>query len=180
MPPNPQAKGMASLSCAYVQGIALTHANLQFRKKILTSYQILYTLLSYLYKLIKDIKYKFLNSNLAVIQQKTYSYLTHFKNVAFHGKKFLPTTTKGPPPRCLPQGPHHPRSTPVNVSHYFRFSFARGTRTAEPYGRAYPPSGPFFRTPSQHSLLPYCGSTGRNGQARLSSADALAHFFNAV
>ena len=20
--------------------------------------------------------------------------------------------TKGPPPRCLPQGPHHPRSTP--------------------------------------------------------------------
>ena len=45
--------------------------------------------------------------NLAIIEQKSYSYLTHFKNIAF-----LRTTTKGPPPRCLPQGPHHPRSTP--------------------------------------------------------------------
>ena len=26
---------------------------------------------------------------------------------------FLHITTKGPPPRCLPQGPHHPRSTPA-------------------------------------------------------------------
>ena len=50
--------------------------------------------------------------NIAVVQQKIYSYLTRFKNVAFHAKKFLRTTAKGPPPRCLPQGPHHPRSTP--------------------------------------------------------------------
>ena len=40
-----------------------------------------------------------------------YSYLTSLKNVAFHAKFFLRTTTKGPPPRCVPQGPHHPRST---------------------------------------------------------------------
>ena len=48
-----------------------------------------------------------------------YSYLTRFKNVTFHAKIFLRTTTrgpKGPPPRCLPQGPHHPRSTPVYVN----------------------------------------------------------------
>ena len=38
--------------------------------------------------------------------------MTRFKNVAFHVKIFLRTNTKGPPPRCLPQGPHHPRSTP--------------------------------------------------------------------
>ena len=50
--------------------------------------------------------------NLAVVKQKNYSYLTRFKNVAFHAKIFLHTMTKGPPPRCLPQGPHHPRSTP--------------------------------------------------------------------
>ena len=49
---------------------------------------------------------------LAVVQQKIYSYLTRFKNVAFHAKFFLRTTMKGPPPRCLPQGPHHPKSTP--------------------------------------------------------------------
>ena len=36
MPPDPLSKGMASLSCGYVQRIALTHANLHFRKKILT------------------------------------------------------------------------------------------------------------------------------------------------
>ena len=56
-------KGMASLVCVYVQRISLTHANLHFRKKILTLYQILYTLLAYMYKLIKDIKYKFQNSH---------------------------------------------------------------------------------------------------------------------
>ena len=39
--PPPLAKGMASLSCGYVQRIALTHTNLHFRKKILTLYQIL-------------------------------------------------------------------------------------------------------------------------------------------
>ena len=55
--------------------------------------------------------------NLAVVQQKIYSYLTRFKNVAFHAKFFLRTTTKGPPPGCLPQGPHHPRSTPVHAYH---------------------------------------------------------------
>ena len=43
MPLTPLAKGMASLSCDYVQCIALTNANLHFRKKILTPYQILYT-----------------------------------------------------------------------------------------------------------------------------------------
>ena len=59
MPPTPLAKGMASLSCGYVQRIALTLANLHFKKKILTPYQILFTLLAYMYKLIKDIKYKF-------------------------------------------------------------------------------------------------------------------------
>ena len=62
MPPKrtkPLIKGMASLSCGYVQRISLTHANLHFRKRILTPYQILYTLLAYMYKLIKDIKYKF-------------------------------------------------------------------------------------------------------------------------
>ena len=53
--------------------------------------------------------------NLAVVQQKIYSYLTRFKNVAFHANFFVRTTTKGPPPRCLPQGPHHPKSTPVNT-----------------------------------------------------------------
>ena len=54
-PKTPLAECMASLSCGYVQRIALTHANLHFRKKILTPYQILYTLLAYMYKLIKDI-----------------------------------------------------------------------------------------------------------------------------
>ena len=65
MPPNPlpHTKGMASLSCGNVQGIALAHANLHVRKKILTPYQIMYTLLAYMYKLIKDIKYKFKNSH---------------------------------------------------------------------------------------------------------------------
>ena len=57
--PNPLAKGMASLSCGYVQRITLTYANLNFRQKTLTPYQILYTLLAYFYKLIKDIKYQF-------------------------------------------------------------------------------------------------------------------------
>ena len=33
MSPNPLAKGMASLSCDYVQRIDLTRANLHFRKK---------------------------------------------------------------------------------------------------------------------------------------------------
>ena len=35
MPPNPlsHTKGMASLSCGNVQGIALAHANLHVRKK---------------------------------------------------------------------------------------------------------------------------------------------------
>ena len=46
-----------------MQRISLTHANLHFRKKILTPYQILYSFLAYMYKLIKDIKYKFQNSN---------------------------------------------------------------------------------------------------------------------
>ena len=49
--------------------------------------------------------------NLAVVEQKNYSYLTRFKNVAFHAN-FLRTTTKGLLPGWLPQGPHHPRSTP--------------------------------------------------------------------
>ena len=49
-PQTPIAKGMASLSCGYVQRIALTHAHLHFRKKILTPYQFLYTLLTYMYK----------------------------------------------------------------------------------------------------------------------------------
>ena len=40
-----------------------TYANLNYRKKILTPYQILYTLLTYMYKLIKDIKYQFQNSH---------------------------------------------------------------------------------------------------------------------
>ena len=52
--------------------------------------------------------------NLAVVEQKNYSYLTRFKTSLFTLKFFLHTTTKGPPPRCLPQGPHHPRSTPGN------------------------------------------------------------------
>ena len=56
-------KGMASLACVYVQRISLAHANLHFRKKIMTPYQILYTLLAYMYKLIKDIKYEFQNSH---------------------------------------------------------------------------------------------------------------------
>ena len=45
MPPNPlpYTKGMASLSCGYVKRIALTHANLHVRKKILIPYQTLYT-----------------------------------------------------------------------------------------------------------------------------------------
>ena len=43
--------------------------------------------------------------------------MTRFENVAFHAKIFLRTTTKGPPPRCLPQGPHHPRSTPANIAY---------------------------------------------------------------
>ena len=34
-PQTPLAKGMASLSCGYVHRIALTHANLHFRKKSL-------------------------------------------------------------------------------------------------------------------------------------------------
>ena len=59
--------------------------------------------------------------NIAVVQQKIYSYLTRFKNVAFQAKNFLRTTTKGPPPRCLPQGPHHPRSTPA-IQYYISFS----------------------------------------------------------
>ena len=50
MPPDPLAKVMASLSCGYVQCIALGHENLHFRKKTLTPYQILYTLLTYMYK----------------------------------------------------------------------------------------------------------------------------------
>ena len=48
---TPLAKGMASLSCGYVQCIALTHANLHFRKIILSPYQILYTLQTYMYKI---------------------------------------------------------------------------------------------------------------------------------
>ena len=65
--PLPHTKGMASLSCGYVQSIALAHANLHVRRKILTPYQILYTLLAYMYKLIKDIKYIFKNSHTITI-----------------------------------------------------------------------------------------------------------------
>ena len=50
--------------------------------------------------------------NLAVVQQKIYSYLTRFKNVAFYTNIFFAHYDKGPPPSCLPQGPHHDRSTP--------------------------------------------------------------------
>ena len=42
-----------------------------------------------------------------------YSYLTRLKMSLFTLKFFLHNTTKGPPPRCLPQGAHHPRSTPA-------------------------------------------------------------------
>ena len=39
----------------------------------------------------------------------------HMSHANLHFRKkmliFLRTTTKGPPPRCLPQGPHHPRFT---------------------------------------------------------------------
>ena len=49
------------------------------------------------------------------LEQKNYSYFMLFKNVAFYVKIFLRTTTKGLPPRCLPQGPHHPRSTPDSL-----------------------------------------------------------------
>ena len=48
---------------------------------------------------------------------------------------------------------------------------ARGT--AEPYGGAYPPSGPFPRTPSRHLSLPHCGRAGKDGQDRLNSVDAV-------
>ena len=58
-PQTPLAKGMASLSCDYMQRFALIHANLHFRKKSLISYQILYTFLAYMYILIKEIKYIF-------------------------------------------------------------------------------------------------------------------------
>ena len=36
MPPNPlpHTRGMALLSCGYVQGIALAHANLHFKKNL--------------------------------------------------------------------------------------------------------------------------------------------------
>ena len=40
-----------------------------------------------------------------------YLYLTRFESVAFCAKLFY-TYAKGPSPCCLPQGPHHPRSTP--------------------------------------------------------------------
>ena len=53
---------------------------------------------------------------------KMYSYLTRFKNVAFHAKFFLRTTMKGPPPCCLPQGPHHPKSTPVYLYIYMHMA----------------------------------------------------------
>ena len=46
---------------------------------------------------------------------ETYSYLTVLKPSLFTLKICLRTTTKGPPPRCLPQGPHHHRSTPGNL-----------------------------------------------------------------
>ena len=62
MPPDPLIKGHGfTIMWLYVQRDALTHANLTFRKKILTPYQILYrpTLLTYMYKGIQDIKYKF-------------------------------------------------------------------------------------------------------------------------
>ena len=39
--------------------------------------------------------------------------MTRFKNVAFHAKFFFTHYDEGLPPRCLPQGPHHPRSTPA-------------------------------------------------------------------
>ena len=46
MPTDPPSKGHGfTIMWLYVQRIALTHANLHFRKKILTPYQILYTLL---------------------------------------------------------------------------------------------------------------------------------------
>ena len=51
MPPDPPSKGLGfTIMWLYVQHIALTHANLHFRKKILTPYQILYTLVTYMYK----------------------------------------------------------------------------------------------------------------------------------
>ena len=36
-------------------------------------------------------------------------------------KIFLRNTAKGPPPRCMPQGPHHPRSTPVCNNHTYQY-----------------------------------------------------------
>ena len=50
--------------------------------------------------------------NLAIVQQKIDSYLTRFKNVAFHAKIFYTHYDEGAPTTFLPQGPHHPRSTP--------------------------------------------------------------------
>ena len=65
MPPNPlpHTKGMASLSCSYVQGIVLAHANLHVRKKNLDPLSNSVKFLAYMYKLIKDIKYKFKNGH---------------------------------------------------------------------------------------------------------------------
>ena len=51
--------------------------------------------------------------NLAVVEQKLFIFYAFHKR-RFSRKFFLHTTTRGPPSRCLPQGPHHLRSTPDN------------------------------------------------------------------
>ena len=69
MPPNPPSKGhgftIVWLCAAYFdRGSRFFFMQIYIsEKKILTPYQILYTLLAYMYTLIKDIKYKFYNSH---------------------------------------------------------------------------------------------------------------------
>ena len=61
MPPNPLPHTKAWLHYHVAMcRVLLWHMQIYMsEKKILTPYQILYTLLAYMYKLIKDIKYKF-------------------------------------------------------------------------------------------------------------------------
>ena len=43
--------------------------------------------------------------NLAVVEQKNYSYLTRFKNVAFHAKIFFTHYDEGAPTTLFASGP---------------------------------------------------------------------------
>ena len=99
MPPNPLPHTKAWLHYHVAMcRVLLWHMQIYMSEiKILTPYQILYTLLAYMYKLIKDIKYKFKNSHTTSILMlyvliiacklincnfccttKIYSYLTRF------------------------------------------------------------------------------------------------------